>query len=168
MRTSDGFSRRPYPGTRRPVTRRHVAALLVTAGLALAPLAVTAPAAPAHIVNSSGGITHDLYYPSGATDRCVYDTGNCSLHSFTFSSANDLADVSGFFCAAIYYPWSPPYDVVEETCGGYAQIPRECLNNGHDGGGPLHCSDQDHTQYKAGAANGFSGTPTTLRRHIIY
>jgi hypothetical protein len=120
----------------------------------------------AHITGDPIGITHDLYTQVNES-QCVYSNGNCSLHSFTFASANDLGE-AGFFCAEIYTASYPPREGngVKNACGWNTDVARVCLNNGHDGAGPLHCVDQDATMYKAGAFRG--SLSSTLRRHVIY
>jgi hypothetical protein len=107
--------------------------------------------------------SHDLYTEAG-TARCVYGPGNCSLHSFTFASANDIVGVNGI-CAEIYNP-SNHSDVIGQRCAG--DFVRLCIGSTHDGSGDaLHCVDQDSSMYHAGARN-VTGPGTTIRRHVIY
>jgi hypothetical protein len=141
---------------------------MATAELAAAALVLGVPAADAHITGDPIGITHDLFTAGGGHAECVYANGNCSVHSFTFASANDTAN-TGSFCAEIYDTGYPPriQHLVRSACSAGSGIARVCLNNGHDGGGPLHCVDQDKTMFKAGAYNAHP-LGTTIRRHVIY
>jgi hypothetical protein len=109
------------------------------------------------------GITHDLYTETH-TARCVHGPNNCSLHSFTFASANDTADLN-FVCAEIYNP-NNHSNLIGSRCA--VDFIRLCIGSTHDGSGdPLHCVDQDSNMYHAGARNEL-GNGTTIRRHVIY
>ena len=143
--------------------------VLITAVL----VAGSQPAA-AHIVNPDGsttdisGITNTYYHPQFA-DICVYANGNCSVHSFTFTSANDYSGSNGSWYARIWSTAYPPSsgNVVGSAFGSGADIARICLTYAHSGGsGALHCVDQDSTMYKAGSSNLAPGT--TITRHPIY
>jgi hypothetical protein len=132
------------------------------------------PSAAAHIVNPDGsttnihGITHNHYH-SAFTPICVYTNGSCSVHSFTFTSANDYSGTNGTWLAMIWSTAYPPSDgnVVRQAGASGAGIARICLTNAHSGAsGALHCVDQDSTQYKAGSYN--YSPSTTITRHPVY
>ena len=124
---------------------------------------LSADSARADLRGFTTGITHDLYTEMGEA-RCVYGPNNCSLHSFTFASANDTADLN-YVCAEIYNP-NNHSDLIGGRCA--VDFVRLCIGSTHDGSGdPLHCVDQDSNMYHAGAANEV-GNGTTIRRHVIY
>jgi hypothetical protein len=132
--------------------------------LAVAVVLLWAPPAGSHLVGFNPGIVDDLYTPSGEA-RCVYGPGNCTLHSFTYSSANDITNAN-LVCAEIYNP-NNHSDLIGQRCTG--TLSRLCIGGTHDGSGdPLHCVDQDNTMYHAGARTPSYMSGTTLRRHVIY
>jgi hypothetical protein len=147
-------------------------AVLVMAATAGAVIVVATSASPAasHICNYPScstdgifGITHDLYTPGGNTSRCVYGPGNCSAHTFSFASANDLANTN-YVCAELYHPadHSPPAGF---TCN--QDFARHCQYGAHEGTDAQHCWDRDTTTLHAGARNG-DPWGTTIRRHVVY
>lgn len=136
--------------------------LLRILGVALViALAVGGEIAQGHIVNASNGITHDYYTPADQA-RCIYGPGNCSLHSFTFISANAY-QTGSYVCAEIYYPsnHSPP---AGQRCDW--GLARHCHGPTHEAGAE-HCIDQDSTQYHVGGRKVYSGS-AWIRRHGVY
>lgn len=118
--------------------------------------------AQGHIVNSTAGITSDIYTP-GFSGRCIYSPGNCSLHSFTFISANELYGDDHEICAVVYKPsdHSPPV-------GGDCDLDfiRYCHGPTHTAGAE-HCIDSDANQFHVGAENLYA-TGVHIRRHGVY
>ena len=91
----------------------------------------------------------------------MYGPDNCSTHSFTFTSAQDVGG-NNFICAELYSPSDHSIQRGETCWYGFARL---CIGTDH--GGEEHCNDQDGVMSHAGAENR-SGPGTTIRRHPVY
>jgi hypothetical protein len=118
--------------------------------------------AHSHMVNATAGITSDYFTP-GFEARCIYGPGDCSTHSFTFISANEIYTTGHYVCAEIYYPsnHSPP-------AGGDCDLEfiRYCHGATHTAGAE-HCIDTDANMFHVGGRNGGSAG-IHIRRHGVY
>lgn len=136
---------------------------------AMAALLFVAAPASSHLVGfTEPGIVHDLFTPADSS-RCIFGPNNCSTHSWSFISSNQIEGNNFVTCAQI---WEGTDHGIDRGFACASGLARKCYqNNFHAGGdGPLHCQDAADSccTFHVGGRNQDFALDHTLRRHGVY
>jgi hypothetical protein len=146
-----------------------VKAVFLAAVTVIAALLFGAAPASSHLVGfTEPGTVHDLFTPA-LTARCIFGPNNCSTHSWSFISSNQIEGNNFWTCAEI---WEDTDHGISRGFACAFGLARKCYqNNFHAGGdGPLHCQDAADSccTFHVGGYNGDFNLDHTLRRHGVY